>query len=119
MLRWILVGVAVVPAWAAAAPPAGKAIFDRSCASCHSMEQGEARLGPSLAGVVGRKAAAQRGFAYSAALKVSGKVWTAQELDAFITNSRAAVPGNRMAFPGLANPRDRAALILYLRSGRP
>ena len=101
---------------AAGDPAAGKAIFMR-CAVCHSVKAGENRLGPSLAGVVGRKAGTVAGYSYSTAMKGSGVTWTAAELDAFLTNPRAKIPGTKMTFVGLPKPEDRANLIAYL--GKP
>jgi len=92
---------------------AGRAVFHR-CAICHSAEQGENRIGPSLFGVVGRKAASLPDFPYSTAMQNAGLTWTPDVLDHFLTNPQAAVPGTRMSFPGLSDPKDRANLIAYL-----
>jgi cytochrome c2 len=43
-------------------------------------------------------------------------VWTAQTLDIFLKQPGAMIPGNGMAFPGVANDADRASLIVFLRS---
>jgi cytochrome c len=102
---------------APAAPPAdvakGKVTFAK-CAICHTVEPGKNKLGPTLAGVVGRKAGTVAGFNYSPAMKASGLVWNASNLDAYLTNPRAKVPGNKMIFAGLPNPADRANVIAYL-----
>src|SRR5690348_11294301 len=55
---------------------AGEAVFKRSCAVCHAAEAGKNKAGPSLAGVVGRKAGAVEGFKYSDAMKNSGLTWS-------------------------------------------
>jgi len=92
----------------------GKAVFTR-CAACHTADKGGANgLGPNLYGVVGRKAGSKPGFAYSAALKNSGIVWTNQELDAWIAHPAAVVPGTRMAFAGIPDAKQRADLIAWL-----
>lgn len=101
------------PAMAQGDPVAGKSLFAR-CAACHSAKPGENRMGPSLHGVVGRKAGVEPGFAYSPALKDSGLTWTPAELDAYLANPRQKVPGVRMIFGGLPSPTDRANLIAYL-----
>ena len=93
----------------------GKAIFAR-CAMCHSMKPEVNQLGPSLAGIVGRKAAVVPGFAYSPAMKMSGRVWNPAALDAYLAAPAQAIPGNKMIFAGLANPQDRANVIAYLRN---
>ncbi len=100
-----------------ASPPpdaaAGKAIFAR-CAICHSVAAGQNKIGPSLAGVVGRKAAGVPNFNYSPAMKASNLTWTPDNLDAYLSNPRAKVPGNKMIFAGLTKPADRANVIAYL-----
>jgi cytochrome c len=110
-------GFAFVPTVAVGAAPAaapgGEAIFEQRCASCHSVEPGENDVGPSLAGVVGRKAGGLVGYSYSAALKASGKVWTRPQLDQFLANPQKLVPGTRMA-TGVPAADQRQALIAYL-----
>ena len=93
---------------------AGAAVFER-CAICHSNSKGApAKIGPNLFGIVGRKAATQADFSYSTALKTSGIVWSADKLDAWIASPGTLVPGNRMAFAGIASAQDRANLVAYL-----
>lgn len=93
----------------------GKTLFAR-CAICHTVQPGVNRLGPSLAGIVGRKAATVAGFNYSPAMKASALVWTPRNLDLFFAKPQAVVKGNKMAYAGLPNPADRANLIAYLRA---
>jgi cytochrome c len=93
-----------------------------ACAMCHSPEPGKHKLGPSLAGVVGRPAASAEGFSYSPAMKGHGEagiVWAADTLDQFLANPRGVVPGTRMAFPGLKDEADRADVIEYLTTLSP
>ena len=74
-------------------------------------------LGPSLAGVWGRKSGTALGFArYSEALKTSGVIWNAETLDAWLINPGKFIPNNRMAFPGIDDATARADLIAYLHS---
>jgi cytochrome c2 len=108
----------------AAGPPAlgdptaadGQKIFNRTCALCHSIEPGQNLVGPSLAGVVGRKAGQVEGFPYSDANRKSGLTWDPRTLDTYLTSPRGLVPGTKMSFPGLKNPDDRAAIIAFLES---
>ncbi|WP_176595842.1 MULTISPECIES: c-type cytochrome [Sphingobium] len=93
----------------------GKAVFAR-CMACHSVDPGANRLGPSLAGVMGRTSGTVAGFTYSPAMKNAKIRWDAKSLDAFLTKPTAKVPGTRMIFAGLSNPADRANLIAYLAS---
>ena len=90
------------------------------CLTCHTFEQGGPnRLGPNLFGIVGRPLAAHAGFAYSPAMKGHGGNWTYEQLDTYLTSPAKAIPGNKMAFAGLRNPRDRANLLAYLATLGP
>lgn len=93
----------------------GKTLFAR-CAVCHDVKPGVNRLGPSLAGVAGRKAGAVPGFKYSPAMKGAKVVWNAKALDGYLAGPAKYIPGNRMAFAGLMNPVERANLIAYLQT---
>lgn len=97
----------------------GAARFKLSCGPCHSTEPGKNGSGPSLAGIVGRKAASVDGFVYSTALKGAGLTWTEASLDHFLEAPAKAVPGTTMAFPGLRKAEDRADLIAFLKHPVP
>jgi cytochrome c2 len=84
------------------------------CAACHAPQPGIANVGPSLAGVFGRKAGALADFRYSPALKRSGITWTPETLDTFLADPQKAVPNNRMPYAGMPAAADRADLIAYL-----
>jgi cytochrome c2 len=106
------------PAQAAAMPTAGgdaaagRLVF-RKCQACHSMEPGKTILGPSLAGIMGRKAGSDPGYNYSPAMKQANIVWDAKTLDAYLSDPQKLVPGNKMPFPGLKTDHDRADVIAY------
>jgi len=85
------------------------------CASCHAFASGQNGVGPSLAGVFGRKAGTLDDYRYSPALKRSNIVWTPQTLDSFIADPQKAVPANRMPYAGMTNASERADLIAYLQ----
>src|SRR5919198_2109437 len=93
-------------AFAAGDPAQGQQAF-QECAACHSPAQGTNGVGPSLFGIVGRKAGSVAGFNYSRALKGSNVTWTAQNLDAFITNPQRKVPGNQMPYSGMSDAQQR------------
>ena len=95
---------------------AGSVIFKR-CSICHSIDASKGpKIGPPLNGIVGRRAGTAASFAYSPAMKNSGILWTADKLDAFIARPSAVVPGNRMAFGGIPDAKQRADLKAYLTS---
>jgi cytochrome c len=97
----------------------GKQIFQRTCGICHSAEPGQNKLGPSLAGVIGRKSGSAPNFSYSEAMKKAGITWSDKTLDQYIADPKAVVPGNKMLFVGLKNPDERQAVIAYLESLKP
>ena len=95
---------------------AGKKVFNK-CKVCHSLAAGENKIGPSLAGVVGRGAGAVEDFKYSDAMKGSGLTWDAATLDQYLADPKGFVPGNKMAFVGLKKEEDRANVIAYMEAG--
>ncbi len=98
------------------ADPHAKPPAFAQCMACHAVEPGRNGVGPSLAGVFGRKAGSSPGFTYSAALKASGKVWDEATLDTFLTSPMTAVPGTHMTYMGQSDPAKRKALIDYLKT---
>jgi len=72
-------------------------------------------MGPNLRGIFGSRSAAVRGFNYSNAMKRTRITWTADELDAFIANPRAKVPGNSMAYIGMKDAAKRAQVVDYIK----
>lgn len=93
----------------------GKAIFIQ-CQACHSRKEGENKIGPSLAGVVGRAAGSVAGFQYSDANKNSGITWSPEKLYQYLENPQRVVPGTKMTFVGLPKGQDRADVIAYLQT---
>lgn len=94
----------------------GKELFmTRSCATCHGVtEDDNMKVGPSLFGVVGRKAGtAPSLLGASENLKKYGVTWNAETLDEFLANPDAKVPGTPMSGV-LADPQQRADIIAYL-----
>lgn len=91
----------------------GKSVFAR-CAACHAVTPGQKRMGPNLAGIVGRDAASDPGFKYSPAMRASGLVWTWENLDRYLKAPSAVVRGTSMVVPGIRNDADRSDLIAFL-----
>jgi cytochrome c len=89
----------------------------KPCGICHNFQEGQGpKIGPDLYGVVGRPVASVPGFNYSPALKAKGGKWTFSELNTWIANPRADVPGTTMTFPGIPNENRRAEVIVYLNT---
>ena len=106
--------VGAMPAPIAGGDPApGKLVF-RKCQVCHSLEPGKDVLGPSLAGIIGRKSGAEPNYGYSRAMKDANLTWDAKTLDAYLDDPQKLVPGNKMPFPGLKTAQDRADVIAFL-----
>jgi cytochrome c len=89
----------------------------KKCQACHTFGKGEPnRVGPNLWGVVGRPKASEAGFNYSAAMKSQKGEWTPEELDVYLTNPRAKVPGTNMTFAGIPRGKERADVITFLNT---
>jgi cytochrome c len=89
----------------------GKELF-LACAACHT-EKADA-LGPSLKGVVGRKAAALDNFRYSPAMTRSNITWSEAKLRDYLMDPQGTVKGNRMPFSGMPNRTDVDDIIAHL-----
>jgi cytochrome c len=94
----------------------GKKLF-KKCGACHTNDQGgKNKVGPNLWNIVGRSIGTVEGFNYSDAMKSHSGSWDITALNEFLTNPKKTVPGTKMSFSGVKKDRDRANLLLYLRS---
>lgn len=96
----------------------GAKLFKRVCFTCHTSEAGKNKIGPSLFGVVGRKAGTVSGFAYSQAMKSSDITWNDETIDKYIADPKKLVPGNKMAYNGVKKEDERKEIIAYLKTLR-
>ncbi|WP_157257203.1 c-type cytochrome [Methyloversatilis discipulorum] len=88
----------------------GQRAYKAICMGCHSIEPNVTKVGPSLAGLIGRKAGSPTG---SAALRESGIIWDSKSLDAYLMNPPALVPGTTMVVT-LEDREVRSALVGYI-----
>jgi cytochrome c len=93
----------------------GEKVF-RKCKACHSLEAGKKKMGPTLAGIMGRQAGSVEGFRYSKAMKAADIVWNSETVAAFLAAPRKYVKGTKMAFAGLRKPADIENLLAYLEA---
>jgi cytochrome c len=122
MPRIVIVGLAcstlVVLLSSSAVPQEpGQLIFNNACRTCHTLREGDNRLGPNLHNIIGRKAGSLPSFGYSSAMKGADFVWDKEKLDSFIAKPDEVVPGNSMKpYGGLASAEDRTKIIAFLQS---
>lgn len=119
--RIVRLGVLAVPLLlvpslvrAQGAPADGQRVFQTRCGACHSVQAGQNRVGPSLAGMFGRKAGTVAGARYSDAMKNSDITWSDETLDAYLDDPRGLVPNTTMTI-NLRDAAQRSAVIGYLR----
>jgi len=124
MLRTLVAAcalAALAPFAAQAADDDLELAFNDHCRECHSFLKDDNRLGPSLYGVVGRKAGTEPGYAYTQSLKDSGLTWDPATLDKWIADPDAVIPGNGMSPPysGVADAAIRKKIIAFLETLKP
>ena len=96
---------------------AGQLVFNNACRTCHTIREGDNRLGPNLHKIIGRKAGILPGYGYSSAMAGADLVWDEATLDRFIANPDQVVPGNNMKpYGGLSAAEERAKIIQYLKT---
>src|SRR5215470_17565698 len=101
------------PAFSGEDAGAGHEIYQTQCSPCHSNQPGVNGIGPSLAGVAGRKAGSLPGFHYTPALQGSGLTWTAENFITFLADPSKLVPGTAMTVM-VPDETGRANLFAYL-----
>lgn len=89
----------------------GAALYQSRCTACHAVDRN--KIGPAHRGVVGRRVGSLAGYTYSKGLGQSRLLWTPENLNAWLENPEALVPGQRMGFQ-VESAQERADLIAYL-----
>lgn len=95
----------------------GKKVFNK-CKACHTLVAGKHRIGPSLAGVFGRKAGTTPKYKFSKAMKKAGAgglVWTPETMSAYLKKPRTYIKGTKMTFAGLKKQSDKDNLMAFLK----
>lgn len=105
------------PAKAEGNAEAGAAVF-KKCMTCHTLEEGKNKVGPTLHKIIGRKPGTVEGYKYSKAMTEFGAdaVWDEPTLATYLADPRGVVKGTKMAFAGLKKEQDIADVIAYLKS---
>jgi len=97
----------------------GKKVFNK-CKACHSIKAGKHKIGPSLAGVIGRKAGTAKGFKRYKGLKGADWAWDEETLDEYLTNPKLFVKSRNKRKSAmmlkLKKKRDRDNVIAYLKT---
>jgi cytochrome c len=91
--------------------------FNNVCRTCHTLKEGDNRLGPNLHNIIGRKAGSVPDYGYSSAMKDADLTWDRAMLDHFIANPDQVVPGNKMKpYGGLTSAEERSKIIDFLEA---
>jgi len=112
-----MLGFFIIPVQAGDAVKGAKVY--KKCVSCHMIGDGaKNRVGPHLNGIIGREIGAIADYKYSKSMvkyAATAKVWSEENLSAYLESPRKVVKGGRMAFAGLRKETDRANVIAYLK----
>ena len=100
-----------------AGPDDGQLVFNNACRTCHTLREGDNRLGPNLHKIIGRRAGSLPNYGYSSAMKDADLVWDKATLDRFIANPDQVVSGNIMKpYGGRSSAEERAKIIAFLEA---
>ncbi|MCW8915020.1 MAG: c-type cytochrome [Magnetovibrio sp.] len=93
----------------------GAKLFKKKCGTCHTVQAGKHKVGPSLAGIVGKKAGSTDFKKYKA-LKGSDIVWDEANLDAWIANPKKFIGKATAMTVKIKKDEDRKAIIEYMKA---
>ncbi|MBR0732868.1 cytochrome c [Bradyrhizobium japonicum] len=95
---------------------AAQQAFNNSCRTCHSVKDGDNRLGPNLNKILGRRAGSLPNYNYSPSMKDAGFVWDQDKLTRFMVKPDEVVSGNKMQPYGGVSVEDAAKVVAYLQA---
>ena len=96
----------------------GRHIFESRCQSCHGgTAPADSAVGPSLVGVLGRKAGTGSSGVHSRAAIESDTVWTRSSLRRFLSDPGREMPGTLMSVR-VQDSRQLDDLLNYLETLR-
>jgi len=99
-----------------ASDEAAQQAFNNSCRTCHSVKEGDNRLGPNLSKIVGRRAGSLPDYNYSPSMKDAGFVWDKDKLTRFMVKPDEVVSGNKMQPYGGVSADEAAKVVAYLQA---
>ncbi|EHR05145.1 c-type cytochrome [Bradyrhizobium sp. WSM471] len=99
-----------------ASDDAAQQAYNNSCRTCHSVKEGDNRLGPNLNKIVGRKAGSLLDYNYSSSMKEAGFVWDQDKLTRFMVKPDEVVSGNKMQPYGGVSAEEAGRIVAYLQA---
>jgi cytochrome c len=102
---------------AADAASTGRAAFNNHCRTCHSLREGDDRLGPSLHRVFGTESRL-RSDSYDRALDSSSSriMWDEATLDRFIADPDQVIPNDMKPYRGIPDAAVRKRIVEFLKT---
>jgi cytochrome c2 len=95
---------------------AGRQVYERHCRTCHGgTAAADSPIGPSLVGIIGKKAGTQPSGVHSLASIDSGIVWDRASLRRFLSAPSREIPGTSMPV-SVTDPAELESLLDYLES---
>lgn len=112
---WLSIAGGAVPAFAEGNAARGRLAYQRTCIACHGDSKTASSVGPSLVGLIGRRAGTVAGTPYGRSLYESGIIWDEAALQRYLASPSDEVHGTIMPI-GVQDPVARDDLVAYLKS---